>query len=595
MIGALIVFFAFSFKLSDCASIEWKVPPPTQTISKPAVGDAEEHLSRTSLLEGTINASLSWQFTLSSDLTFHGLALKFNDTPIAGEFQIEDNFRDKYAINWIPSERITLIIFHVTTEVNGIFACEVGAQSPQGGLVTFKSKNQVDVIAPPSNIVTSGNQTVTAPDELTLSCSADGKPRVNIAWIRLSDNTAVENLNPFNVTGKKEAGQYRCTADNSVGTLTSDVFITVLFAPVVTLASKFYVGREQNASLICTVEGNPTPSIDWRPCDSQNMECDKQHLNVSKVQTSRTNYTCAATNSLGNVSQTTVLIIGGKSVFLRIIISGDCDKKYDVWTRLQTEMAEVFKNTGTNYAGIELIAVRCGSLIFDLVLMFSTDVAEDDIISTLKRAVSDKKFEDLRINASSIIGIPPAVKTTSTPSTKTTPTSTSTKGVLGHKTDLQEGDNTLIIVGAVLGAVALVVIIAVIVWCVRKKKCPNETKEVSDGNASGQGRGGGAQGQNGGDESAYESAYSNASVLPPSKKPTNTGKEDAGQAVALPVYAQVDKSKKKPRSEREAQRQPGELLYVQADHSNEGSLPAKASGNPSRPPPYQDTVYADLV
>ena len=66
-------------------------------------------------------------------------------------------------------------------------------------------------------------------------------------------------------------------------------------------------------------------------------------------------------------------------------------------------------------------------------------------------------------------------------------------------------------------------------------------------------RGGGAQGQNAGDESAYDSAYSNASVLPPSKKPTSTGKEDAGQAIALPVYAQVDKSKKKPRSEKEAQ------------------------------------------
>ena len=122
------------------------MPPPTQTISKPAVGDAEEHLSRTSLLEGTINASLSWQFTLSSDLTFHGLALKFNDTPIAGEFQISDNFRDKYAINWIPSERFTLIIFHVTTEVNGIFACEVVTRIKQGGFVIFKSKNQADVI-----------------------------------------------------------------------------------------------------------------------------------------------------------------------------------------------------------------------------------------------------------------------------------------------------------------------------------------------------------------------------------------------------------------------------------------------------------------
>ena len=135
-----------NFLVLDCASIEWKEPPPTQTISTPAVGDPEEHPSSTSLLEGTINASLTWQFTLSSDLTFLALGLTFNDTSIGGQLQISDNFRDKYAINWIPSERITLMIFNVTTEVNGIFGCEVFAQIKQGGFATFRSNNQVNVI-----------------------------------------------------------------------------------------------------------------------------------------------------------------------------------------------------------------------------------------------------------------------------------------------------------------------------------------------------------------------------------------------------------------------------------------------------------------
>ncbi|XP_068685602.1 tyrosine kinase receptor Cad96Ca-like [Montipora foliosa] len=151
MIGALIVLFAFSFKLSDCVSIEWKAPPPTQNISEAALGGPEEHLSRASLLEGTINGTLSWQFSLSSDLTFFIIGLKFNGTLFGrilrtGEAQVLDNFRDKYAINWRPFQRTTLIIFYVTTEMDGIFSCEVLARTP-GGFVTFTSKNKVEVVA----------------------------------------------------------------------------------------------------------------------------------------------------------------------------------------------------------------------------------------------------------------------------------------------------------------------------------------------------------------------------------------------------------------------------------------------------------------
>ena len=134
----------------DCVSIEWKAPPPTQNISETALGGPEEHLSRTSLLEGTINGTLSWQFSLSSDLTFFIIRLKFDGTLFGrilrtGKAQVLDNFRDKYAINWRPFQRTTLIIFYVTTEMDGIFSCEVFARTP-GGFVTFTSKNKVEVV-----------------------------------------------------------------------------------------------------------------------------------------------------------------------------------------------------------------------------------------------------------------------------------------------------------------------------------------------------------------------------------------------------------------------------------------------------------------
>ena len=78
-------------------------------------------------------------------------------------------------------------------------------------------------------------------------------------------------------------------------------------AAKVTLKKKSFVGREHNASLICQVEGNPKPTISWSGCGLPNHLCDKQYLNISIVQIARANYTCTASNYLGNDSATTVL------------------------------------------------------------------------------------------------------------------------------------------------------------------------------------------------------------------------------------------------------------------------------------------------
>ena len=76
---------------------------------------------------------------------------------------------------------------------------------------------------------------------------------------------------------------------------------------MVALALKVFVDREQTVSLICEVEGNPTPIISWSPCSGRSVVCDEQYLNISKVQTARANYTCTATNAVGVDSETTLL------------------------------------------------------------------------------------------------------------------------------------------------------------------------------------------------------------------------------------------------------------------------------------------------
>ena len=76
---------------------------------------------------------------------------------------------------------------------------------------------------------------------------------------------------------------------------------------MVRVAQKVFVGREETASLYCEVEGNPTPTISWSPCDEGNPFCNEQYLNISQVQSARANYICTARNDVGTASGTTVL------------------------------------------------------------------------------------------------------------------------------------------------------------------------------------------------------------------------------------------------------------------------------------------------
>ncbi|XP_067030317.1 fibroblast growth factor receptor 1-A-like isoform X2 [Acropora muricata] len=352
-------------------------------------------------------------------------------------------------------------------EENGTFTCRVATDAVTGfASFTFESIVQVDVVASPSNIITSSNQIISPPAELTLKCSADGKPKPTITWRRVSDNAVVTM--PLNITGEKDRGSYRCTADNGVGKpLIKDVFVDVHFPPMVKLPSKVFVGREQTASLICEVEGNLTPIISWSPCDGKNVFCDERYLNISKVQNTRANYTCTARNAVGVDSATILLLIGGKNVYLRFSVSEECDNKDSVWKILQKELDKVFTNT-QSYSGGELIVVRCGSLTFDVVLKFSIKVAEDDTISIIQNAIVDGKLGELSVNVSHIIGISPVGQS----STAAVPPSTA------PKSDEHSFNSLVVGISIGVGVLIAVVVGSVILWVLRRR---NSRKENTKG------------------------------------------------------------------------------------------------------------------
>ncbi|XP_044180729.1 fibroblast growth factor receptor 4-like [Acropora millepora] len=446
--------------------LTWNEPLPVLTVQE-SDSRQEVHKNYTRLIEDTVNASLSWNFSLSAGLIFTGVNLILKTNTIAfinnQKAAVSTGFKDKYAIKWIPTQRITLVIFKVTSEHNATFACEVLASG--NGIKTWRSEVQVDVVVPPSNIVASG-QNITAPTELTLNCLADGIPTPTIFWTRVSDNTHVTM--PLNIIGGKNEESYQCTADNGVGNpLTKVVKITILFPPKVILAQKVFVSREQTASLYCEGEGNPTPTISWSPCDEGNPLCNEQYLNISQVQSARVNYTCTATNRLGTASGTTVLLIGGKKIYLRLSVSGECDKNVSVWEALVKELPRVFANTTQNYSGAELLYSWCGSLIFDVVLKFSTVVAEDETFSIIQNAAANGKLGALSVNVSYDVGIPPDERTKVTAPTSIT-----------SKSDDQPSSN-LIVTGVSIGVGVLIAVVVglMILWVLIRRNSRKENNK----------------------------------------------------------------------------------------------------------------------
>ncbi|KAK2557504.1 hypothetical protein P5673_020251, partial [Acropora cervicornis] len=115
--------------------------------------------------------------------------------------------------------------------------------------------------------------------------------------------------------------------------------------------------------------------------------------------------------------------IGGKNIYLRLSVSGECDKKDSVWETLEKELPRVFANTTQNYSGAELRTVRCGSLIFDVVVKFSSEVAEDDIISLIQKAVLVGNLGVLSVHVSYVTLNPHGAQTTVTSPTNTDPKS----------------------------------------------------------------------------------------------------------------------------------------------------------------------------
>ncbi|XP_015755461.1 PREDICTED: neuronal growth regulator 1-like [Acropora digitifera] len=153
------------------------------------------------------------------------------------------------------------------------------------------------VTIPPAIAEISGSQTVIEGGNVTLKCLADGKPSPNITWTRLSDNSVVSMMLTY--ISRQEAGKYRCTADNRMGSpAIGDVWTDVQYPVEATgIGENSTVLEEGVKTFSCPVAGNPKPNVTWYRGNEVSGKpiCYEEKLEARESGC----YTCAASNFLG--------------------------------------------------------------------------------------------------------------------------------------------------------------------------------------------------------------------------------------------------------------------------------------------------------
>ncbi|KAJ7381373.1 Neural cell adhesion molecule 1 [Desmophyllum pertusum] len=157
-------------------------------------------------------------------------------------------------------------------------------------------------------------------EQLILACTADGKPKPKIKWIKnggiIPHKTGSYYL--VNQVSISDAGVYSCCASNQLGNVTSPgVHVQVKYAPSIVSPSDTKTvlsWRGHPTRLECLAVGYPPPKYSWKRADNRLSDGDFDRSDNASVliitptaDTDFTNYTCIAENIIGQDITTFIL------------------------------------------------------------------------------------------------------------------------------------------------------------------------------------------------------------------------------------------------------------------------------------------------
>ncbi|XP_067398294.1 hemicentin-2 [Emydura macquarii macquarii] len=222
----------------------------------------------------------------------------------------------------LPSGHLHLS--RASLEDAGVYLCV--AQNPSG---TALGKTRLVVQVPPVIEPSRPELSILHGSQVLLPCVARGVPEPRVSWSK--DGVPVQGregkftLLPSGELMVKDsqggdAGTYTCTAENSAGKATLQLFLSVHIPPTFTeLPGDLTLSRGERLTLGCVTKGNPIPRITWmvnnKPVRAGIWEQSGQSTLQREAVTKEDGgtYACVAENSVGSVKAVALISVKGSS------------------------------------------------------------------------------------------------------------------------------------------------------------------------------------------------------------------------------------------------------------------------------------------
>ena len=155
--------------------------------------------------------------------------------------------------------------------------------------------------------------------DTSLECStANIQPPPSFSWFRDSELVSSDRVYILRNVSREDSGPYTCTITNSIGSRSTDMFLTVEYPPSVVVAGPgvLYSSVGEQITLECSVAGVPEPQMEWHYnkdsadiSDASRLTANSSNLTILTVSYNQSGYySCFANNSRGS-SQSSVHVI----------------------------------------------------------------------------------------------------------------------------------------------------------------------------------------------------------------------------------------------------------------------------------------------
>ncbi|KAM8864755.1 basement membrane-specific heparan sulfate proteoglycan core protein isoform 4-T4 [Spinachia spinachia] len=196
----------------------------------------------------------------------------------------------------------------------GVYVCRASSaygQAQDTARLTIQALPKVMI-----NVRTSV-QTVMIGNSVEFECQAVGDPEPTVRWSKVGGSLPAHimvkgGMLRIEQVTEADAGKYRCTATNDVGSVQSQVVLNVQSLPqIATLPETTEVTVGSDAVLPCVASGYPAPEIKWSKVEKElPPKCFQEHnvLTVPGVTPDDSGiYVCTASNKQGKVEAFTTL------------------------------------------------------------------------------------------------------------------------------------------------------------------------------------------------------------------------------------------------------------------------------------------------